>query len=227
MSSTNRTRTARRSVRRRTALVGVIAAGSLLLAACGNDDSGMDGMDHGSDSTAAASKEPGKDTDASADFNDADVTFAQGMIPHHQQAIEMSELAETRASDPEIKKLAGQIKKAQDPEIKTLQGWLKSWGKPTEAGSGMDHSEHGGMDGMDGMDGMMSEQDMKDLEAAKGTKFDRAFAEMMIEHHNGAIKMAEDEKKNGKSADAKKMADAIIKGQSAEVDQFEKILDRI
>ena len=213
MSSRNRT------TRRRIALVGVVAAGSLLLAACGNDD--MDGMDHGADSTAAESEEPGKDADASADFNDADVTFAQGMIPHHQQAIEMSELAETRASDAEIKKLSGQIKKAQDPEIKTLQGWLKSWGKPTEAESGMDHSEHGGMSGM------MSEQDMKDLEAAKGAKFDRAFAEMMIEHHNGAIKMAEDEKKNGKSADAKKMADAIIKGQSAEVDQFEKILDRI
>ncbi|MDQ8706534.1 DUF305 domain-containing protein [Streptomyces sp. LHD-70] len=216
MSSINRIRTARRRI----ALVGVVAAGSLLLAACGNGD-GMDGMDHGSDSTAAASKEPGKDTNASADFNDADVTFAQGMIPHHQQAIEMSELAETRASDPEVKKLAGQIKKAQDPEIKTLQGWLKSWGQPTEMDSGMDHSEHGGMSGM------MSEQDMKDLEAAKGAKFDRAFAEMMIEHHNGAIEMAEDEKKNGKSADAKKMADAIIKGQSAEVDQFEKILDRI
>ncbi|MDI3387952.1 DUF305 domain-containing protein [Streptomyces sp. B-S-A8] len=220
MSSINRT------LRRRIALAGVVAAGSLLLAACGNDD-GMDGMDHGSDSTAAASEEPGKDAGASADFNDADVAFAQGMIPHHQQAIEMSELAETRASDAEIKKLAGQIKKAQGPEIKTLQGWLKSWGKPTEADSGMDHSEHGGMGGMGGMDGMMSEQDMKDLAAAKGAKFDRAFAEMMIEHHNGAITMAEDEKKNGRSADAKKMADAIIKGQSAEVDQFEKILDRI
>ncbi|NBE50129.1 DUF305 domain-containing protein [Streptomyces boluensis] len=223
MSSNHRT--ARRSPRRRIALVGVVAAGSLLLAACGNGDDaeGMDGMDHGS--TAAASekpgKEPGKDADASADFNDADVTFAQGMIPHHQQAIEMSELAGTRASDAEIKKLAEQIEKAQDPEIKTLQGWLKSWGKPTEMDSGMDHSEHGGMGGM------MSEQDMKDLAAAKGTKFDRAFAKMMIEHHNGAIKMAEDERKNGKSADAKKMADAIIKGQSAEVAQFEKILDRI
>ncbi|TGB09544.1 DUF305 domain-containing protein [Streptomyces sp. MZ04] len=215
MSSVNRT------VRRRIALAGVVAAGSLLLAACGNGDDAMGGMDHGSDSTAAASKEPGKDADTSADFNDADVTFAQGMIPHHQQAIEMSELAETRASDAEIKKLAGQIKKAQGPEIKTLQGWLKSWDKPTGMESGMDHSEHGGMGGM------MSEQDMKDLEAAKGAKFDRAFAEMMIEHHNGAIEMAEDEKKNGKSADAKKMAEAIIKGQSTEVARFEKILDRI
>ncbi|MFZ3566709.1 DUF305 domain-containing protein [Streptomyces sp. BH097] len=216
MSSINRT------ARRRIALVGVVAAGSLLLAACGNgDDNDMGGMDHGSDSSATASKESGKDTAASADFNDTDVTFAQSMIPHHEQAVEMSKLAGTRASDPEIKKLAGQIEKAQDPEIKTLQGWLKSWGKPAGMESGMDHSEHGGMSGM------MSEQDMKDLESAKGAKFDRAFAEMMIEHHNGAIKMAEDEKKNGKSADAKKMADAIVEGQSAEVDQFEKILDRI
>ncbi|MDI3404163.1 DUF305 domain-containing protein [Streptomyces cavernicola] len=215
--------TPRGSARRRIALVGGVAAGSLLLAACGNgDDNAMDGMDHGSDSTAAASEEPGKDAGASADFNDADVAFAQGMIPHHEQAIEMSQLAGTRASDPEIKKLAGQIEKAQGPEIKTLQSWLKSWGKPTEMESmpGMDHD-------MGDMDGMMSEQDMKDLEAAKGAKFDRAFAEMMIEHHNGAIEMAEDEKKNGKNADAKKLADAIVKSQSAEVDQFEKILDRI
>jgi uncharacterized protein (DUF305 family) len=216
-------RAVRRPLRRRLAAVGVVAAGSLLLAACGNDDD-MSGMDHGTQSSAPAHG-TGKEA-SDADFNDADVTFAQGMIPHHQQAIVMSELAEGRASDAEIKKLAGQIEKAQGPEIKTLQGWLKSWGKPTatESMPGMDHSKHGDMDGMAGM---MSEQDMKDLAAAKGTAFDRSFAEMMVEHHKGAITMAEDELKNGKNADAKKLAGAIIKGQSAEVAQFEKILDRL
>ncbi|MGW0732002.1 DUF305 domain-containing protein [Streptomyces sp. NPDC002851] len=221
MSSSNRT--IRRPLRRRLAAVGVVASASLLLAACGNDDD-MSGTDQGAKSSATA-KEPGGNASA-ADFNDADVTFAQGMIPHHQQALDMAKPAEDRASDAEIKKLARQIEKAQDPEIKTLKGWLKSWGKPAESESmpGMDHSEHGGSGGMDGM---MSEQDMKDLKAAKGADFDRAFAEMMIEHHKGAITMAKDELKNGKSADAKKMANAIIKGQSAEVAQFEKILDRL
>lgn len=74
---------------------------------------------------------------------------------------------------------------------------------------------------------MMSEQDMKDLMAAKGTDFDRKFAEMMIEHHNGAIDMAKDEQKNGRNAAAKKLTDDVVKNQSAEVKQMQGILDRL
>jgi uncharacterized protein (DUF305 family) len=213
------TRALRRKPARRIAAVGVVAAGALLLSACGDNGDDMSGMDHGSMSSATATAEAGKSA-AAADFNDADVTFAQTMIPHHEQALEMAKLADGRASDPEIKELASQIEKAQDPEIKTLKGWLESWGKPTEMESmpGMDHS---------GMDGMMSDEDMEALKAAKGTDFDKMFAEMMIEHHNGAIAMAKDEQKNGQNADAKKMADAIIEGQSAEVKQLQSILDRL
>jgi uncharacterized protein (DUF305 family) len=210
-------RTSRRALRRRLAVAGVVASGALLLAACGDDS--MPGMNHGSSSSAPA--ESGDSTGAGA-FNDADVTFAQGMIPHHQQALEMSELADGRASDPEIKKLVQQIEDAQDPEIKTMQGWLKAWGKPESAG--MDHGAgHGGGD----MPGMMSDDDMKKLEAAKDTDFDREFARLMIEHHNGAIEMARTEQKDGRNAGAKKLATAVIKGQSAEVAQFNKILDRL
>jgi uncharacterized protein (DUF305 family) len=91
---------------------------------------------------------------------------------------------------------------------------------------GMDHGA-GGMDHGSGMSGMMSDEDMKKLEAAKGTEFDRMFAEMMIEHHKGAIIMAEDEQKNGRNATAKKLAADVVKTQSAEVEKFEKILDRL
>ncbi|WP_328874359.1 DUF305 domain-containing protein [Streptomyces sp. NBC_00287] len=181
---------------------GLVVAGALLLAACGD-----------------SAEESGE----AREFNDADVTFAQMMIPHHEQALEMAKLADGRASDAEVKELAGQIEQAQDPEIRTMKGWLKSWKQPTTADSmpGMDHgSGHGG-------DGMMSGTDMEELTALKGTEFDKAFAEMMIEHHNGAIDMAEDEQKNGKYADAKKMADAIVKGQSAEVEQLQGALDRL
>lgn len=118
---------------------GLVVAGTLTLAACGgdNDDSmnGMSGM--GSSSPAA----PSSSMDAASDFNDADVTFATDMIPHHRQAVEMAKLAETRAKSPEVKNLAVQILNAQDPEIQTMSGWLTAWGKPVpDDMSGMDMS---------------------------------------------------------------------------------------
>lgn len=193
--------------RRRVAVAGAVATGALLLAACGSDNSSS----------------PSASTGSGA-FNDADVTFSQSMIVHHQQALEMSELADDRASDQETRTLAGQIEKAQDPEIKTMRSWLKSWNRPESPG--MDHG--GGMDHGDAnMPGMMSEQDMKDLMAAKGTDFDRKFAQMMIDHHNGAVDMAKDEQKNGRNADAKKLADDVVKNQSTEVKQLQTILDRL
>ncbi|MEU1925084.1 DUF305 domain-containing protein [Streptomyces albogriseolus] len=210
-----------RRLRRRLTMVGAITAGGLLLAACGGDD--MEGMDHGSGSSASAtSSQTAGDNPAPGAFNDADVTFAQMMIPHHEQALEMAKLADGRASDAEIKTLAADIEKAQDPEIQTMKSWLKAWGKPESAEEGMPGMDHGS-----GMSGMMSDEDMQKLETAKGTEFDRMFAEMMIEHHKGAITMAEDEQKNGRNATAKKLAADVVKTQSAEVEKFEKILDRL
>ncbi|MDQ0939301.1 DUF305 domain-containing protein [Streptomyces sp. V1I1] len=200
-------------LRRRVAVLGVIAAGSLLLAACGSDDS--------SDSSASTPETAA--SSAAGAFNDGDVTFAQAMIVHHQQALEMSQQADGRASDQEIKTLAGQIEKAQDPEIKTMQSWLKSWGKPQSPDMDHGNAGHGG----DDMAGMMSDQDMDALTAAKGTDFDRKFAQMMIDHHNGAIDMAKDEQKNGRNTAAKKLADNVIKNQSAEVKQMQSTLDRL
>ncbi|MDN0199952.1 DUF305 domain-containing protein [Streptomyces sp. S.PNR 29] len=217
-----------RRLRRRLAVVGVTMTGGLLLAACGGND--MEGMDHGSGSSASATptQEAG-DTPAPGAFNDADVTFAQMMIPHHEQALEMAKLAGGRASDAEIKTLAADIEKAQDPEIRTMKSWLKAWGKPESAEEsmpGMDHGS-GGMDHGSGMSGMMSDEDMNQLQAAEGAEFDRMFAEMMIEHHKGAITMAEDEQKNGRNATARKLAANVVKTQSAEVEKFEKILARL
>lgn len=210
------------AVRRIAAATGLVAAGALFLTACGGD--GMSGMDHGGDSgSSSASAEAG----AGDGFNDADVAFAQQMIPHHEQALEMAKLADGRASDARIKDLAGKIEQAQDPEIRTMKGWLETWKQPTAAasGSGMGHGGHGSAH--DGGDGMMSAADMERLEDLKGTAFDEAFAEMMIEHHNGAITMARDEQKNGENADARKMAGDIVEGQSAEVEQLRDILDRL
>ncbi|CAL9657567.1 hypothetical protein SUDANB105_06866 [Streptomyces sp. enrichment culture] len=216
-----------RRLRRRLTVVGAVMAGGLALAACGGND--MEGMDHGSGGSASAtSSQTAGDNPAPGAFNDADVTFAQAMIPHHEQALAMSKLANGRASDAEIKTLATDIEKAQDPEIRTMKSWLDAWGKPESAEESMPGMDHGagGMDHSQ-MSGMMSDEDMKKLEAAKGTEFDRMFAEMMIEHHKGAITMAEDEQKNGRDATAKKLAADVVEAQSAEVEKFEKILDRL
>ncbi|MEV4991885.1 DUF305 domain-containing protein [Streptomyces niveus] len=204
--------------RRRLAVAGAITASALLLTACGGEEHSGD---HGGDKPAAGA------------FNDADVAFAQGMIPHHEQAVEMSALADGRASGAEIKTLAAEIEKAQDPEITTMRSWLKAWGEPESAdGSepGMDHGSggsHSAEDGSGGADGMMSDRDLAELTAAKGVDFDRKFAELMIKHHDGAIAMARDQRKNGESGKVKKLAADVIKAQTAEVEQLNTLLDRL
>ncbi|MFJ9713616.1 DUF305 domain-containing protein [Streptomyces sp. NPDC101234] len=208
------TRTLRRRPTRPIAALGVIAAGALILSACGSnsdDMGGMPGMDHGSSTSSATS------TSTTGTYDEADVKFAQMMIPHHEQALEMAKLADGRASDSAIKNIAAKIEKAQDPEITTLKGWLQSWAKPEAMGD---------MPGMSMGEGMMSDKDVKELKSMEGAEFDKMFAQMMIQHHNGAITMAKHEQKKGHNADAKKMAGDIVTGQSAEVKQLQSILDR-
>ncbi|MFF5970563.1 DUF305 domain-containing protein [Streptomyces sp. NPDC012769] len=199
------------------ALVGAVAAAGLLLSACGSDGS-TNGMDHGgaTPSATASSSSSSSSSSSTGAFNDADVMFAQMMIPHHEQALEMAKLADGRAEDPEIKKLVGEIERAQDPEIQKMKSWLKAWGKPESAG-------HGGH----GMAGMVSDTDMADLAAAKGQEFDRKFAELMIAHHEGAVEMAKTEQKDGSDAAAKKAADDVVRTQAAEIAQLKKILKRL
>lgn len=209
-----------RSFTRGLALAATATASALLLTACGSDSTtgheNMTGMAATSTAAAAsASSEPG------AAFNDADVMFAQMMIPHHKQAVEMADLAASRATDQGIKDLAVKIKAAQDPEIVTMTGWLTDWGKPVTPSDGM--AGHGGH----GMPGMMGENDMAKLKAAKGADFDKMFAEMMIAHHNGAIEMARTEQAQGADPEAKALAATIATAQQAEVAQMQKILDRL
>ncbi|MER7519537.1 DUF305 domain-containing protein [Streptomyces sp. NPDC126499] len=200
---------------RKLALVGAVATAGLLLSACGSDDS-TNGMDHGATASATASPSSSASAASAGTFNDADVTFAQMMIPHHEQALQMAKLADGRAEDPEIKKLVGEIEKAQDPEIQKMRSWLKAWGKPESMG-------HGGH----GMSGMVSDTDMADLAASKGKTFDRKFAELMIAHHEGAVEMARTEQKDGKDPAAKKVADDVVRTQAAEIAQLKKILERL
>ncbi len=155
---------------------------------------------------------------AGSDTNDADVAFAQDMIPHHQQAVEMARLADERAGSDAVRDLAADIEAAQDPEIETMTGWLEEWDAevPDSSMEGMDHSD---------MSGMMSTADMSGLEGSSGPEFDQMWLTMMIEHHEGAIQMAQTEQADGANDDAVELAEKIEQTQAAEVDQLEQLLD--
>jgi len=153
-----------------------------------------------------------------AEVNRADVTFAQEMIPHHQQATDMAQLAETRSQDEDVQRLAAQMESAQDPEIKTMTGWLETWGEDVP-----DHTSGAGHGDAD-MPGMMSAAEMKRLESASGADFDRMFLEMMIKHHEGAIQMARTEQANGKNTDAIALAKQIEAAQTAEIATMRQLL---
>jgi uncharacterized protein (DUF305 family) len=173
-------------------------AAAFLLAACNQGGQGQN--------SAPAAPAP----------NDADVTFAQNMIPHHQQAIDMAKLVGSHTDRPELRKLADSIETSQGQEISQLQGWLRSWGKPATPPGG--HGGHGETE----MPGMMSEADMRRLMEATGTEFDLAFVEMMAVHHQGAIDMANAELKEGSLPEAKRLAQQIIDTQQAEIDQLQR-----
>jgi uncharacterized protein (DUF305 family) len=160
-------------------------------------------------------QEPGT-APAEAAPNDADVTFTQNMIPHHQQAIEMAKLVDSHTDRPELRKLADSIVTSQTQEITQMQGWLRSWGKPETPPEG--HGGHGDTE----MPGMMSEADMRRLMEATGGEFDLAFVEMMAVHHQGAIDMANTELKDGSLPEVTRLAQQIIDTQQDEIDQLQQ-----
>ncbi|MEV7979701.1 DUF305 domain-containing protein [Streptomyces sp. NPDC086519] len=200
------------TTRTRAVLVALTATAALVLTACGSGDDSA-GTAHASHSAAAGA------TATSGVHNAQDVSFAQAMIPHHQQALEMASLAAGRASSAQVKDLAARIEKAQDPEITAMTGWLKAWGEDVPM-AGMGHSGHAGMAGM------MSDKDMTMLKQAKGTDFDTMFLTMMVQHHQGAVEMAGTEKAKGEYAPATSMAGSIVTGQNAEIKEMNKLLGK-
>jgi uncharacterized protein (DUF305 family) len=209
------------TVKRALALVSIPAALAVGLTACGDDNDSGDSKSGGSMSghSMSMSASPSTGGAQAGRHNDQDVMFAQMMIPHHRQAIEMADLAAARASSPEVKSLAADIKKAQTPEIQRLSGWLSAWGASVPS-PGMGGMHHGGTEGM------MSDDDMKKLGAAKGAAFDKAFLQMMIKHHEGAVAMAKTEQSAGQFADAKSMAAGIVSSQSAEITKMRSLLQK-
>lgn len=168
----------------------------------------------------AAVTEPTSD---SAVHNEADMMFVQGMIPHHQQAVTMSDMALETSDNTEVLALAEQIKAAQQPEIDQMRNLLDQWGAPAEGGmEGME-----GMEGMGNMQGMMSQSEMGAMMSAEGGEFDRLFLTGMITHHQGAITSSETELAEGESAEAQELAQEIIDAQEAEIAEMETLLEEI
>ncbi len=156
--------------------------------------------------------------------NQADVTFAQQMIPHHQQAIQMSDVILAKQEiDPRVVDTANQIKVAQGPENEQMQGWLTQWGQRTPH-SGSTTPSGSSMPSGPKMPGMMSDQEMTALQNSEGVEASKLFLTMMIHHHQGAITMAQTEQKSGQNAPALALAKSIITNQQQQIDTLQNIL---
>ena len=180
-------------------LILVLAVVFLL---AGNSGSPMSHSGHGSMSS--------KD-DAPGTYTDDELMFASMMIPHHSQAVTMSELALANSINPEITSLATAIRDAQAPEIAQMQSWL-------------DQSDYSGTHaGHMDMGGMLSDEELAELSTAKGSAFDRLFLEGMIAHHEGAIDLLS-MLKNSTNSEVKKLYDDILTSQSAEIEAMKALL---
>ena len=164
------------------------------------DSSGHSGM-HSSDSSKS-------------EYSGDDIMFAQMMIPHHQQAVEMSDLAIKNSKNPQVLKLAEQIKAAQAPEISQMKSWLTSAGQSLMGDHGMS------------MDGMLSDDEIEQLRQSSGKAFDKLFLAGMIAHHEGALSMVS-MIEDSENEEAKTLAQNIKVSQSAEIDLMKRYLAEI
>jgi uncharacterized protein (DUF305 family) len=180
--------------------VVLIASGGMRDSESDNDDMGMMGG-HGHNS--------------SSQMVGSDAMFLQMMIPHHEQAVVMSDLALSTSKDADVLKLAKQIKDAQAPEIIKMQGWLSDAGLSEDPGHSMGN----------GMGGMLSDSDLSALKGSTGKAFDKLFLAGMIAHHEGAIDMVM-MIENSQDSGVKRLGQDIVKSQTAEIELMKELLKR-
>ena len=180
--------------------VVLIASGGMRDSDSDNEDMGMmGGHGHNSNSQMVGS----------------DAMFLQMMIPHHEQAVVMSDLALSTSKDADVLKLAKQIRDAQAPEIIKMQGWLSDAGLSEDPGHSMGN----------GMGGMLSDSDLSALKGSTGKAFDKLFLAGMIAHHEGAIDMVM-MIENSQDSDVKRLGQDIVKSQTAEIELMKELLKR-
>jgi len=156
-----------------------------------------------------------------APYTKADVEFMQGMIAHHAQAIVMSRMAESHGANPQVLKLSNKIDQSQVPEIRIMQGWLQRNHQYVPDTSSWHHVM---------MSGMLTPEQLKELDAAKGVEFDRAYLQMMIQHHAGALRMVDDLFNSalaGQEVDVNVFANDVVTAQTVEIGIMQKLLTQL
>ncbi|WP_432863625.1 DUF305 domain-containing protein [Microbispora rosea] len=167
----------------------------------------------------------------------ADVRFAEAMIPHHRQALEMAGLAAARTGDPLVTAVAERVLDGQRPEIAVMESWLRGLGRtpPPAHDHGTNDrgmSGHGlsgyGLSGY-GLSGygMASEEELTRLRTARGRAFDTLFLTLMIRHHEGAVGMAAQELRRGRDRAMRTMAQDVVSGQQIEIARMRGIQRRL
>lgn len=209
-------------------LSAAAVAAALALAGCSSstDSDSTSGMDHSGTAMPSASATPAATSSAPANaspgakaHNAADTTFAQMMIPHHRQAVQMSDIMLKKQDVPaDVAELAAEIKAAQGPEIDTMTGWLTDWNEPIAAAEGHD---------MGSMEGMMSDADLAKLDAAQGTEAAKLFLEQMTAHHQGAVAMAKAETTDGQNGPTVALSKQIVEDQEAEINKMKALLQSL
>jgi uncharacterized protein (DUF305 family) len=197
------------SITARVAAVLAAVAAALFLSSCSSPASNGHTADEHSDEPVIIGQPAG--------YNADDVEFATNMIPHHQQAVELSAMVPDHSTNDQLVALAKQISAAQQPEINVMKVFLVQWNENPDTNSG--HSGHGNM-----MAGMVDEATMTKLTSLNGAQFDRLWLESMVSHHQGAIEMAKAEIANGDNVDAKTLAKNIVTTQEAEIGQMKQML---
>jgi len=196
------------TIRVATTCISAAVAVAAVLASCGSPPA-PGAADHSTSSTVATAGQP-------ADYNADDITFAQQMISHHGQAIDLSTLVPGRSTDPQLIKLASEISTGQDAEVRTLNVLLVQWNADPDEEKG-----HGAA--AMPVAGVVDAATMNKLASLKGTEFDTLWMQSMIGHHRGAIQMAQVEVANGANVDAIGLANNIVTTEQAQIDQMMKM----
>ncbi|QGK69021.1 DUF305 domain-containing protein [Allosaccharopolyspora coralli] len=217
---------------RRTMIIGALLAGGLALAGCAPSTEAPSSNppapgtppppseiapagpenSQGSGDEQGQGQGPGQGEGAGEGPSSTDQQFAQMMVPHHEQALELSELATSTSQNPQVRDLASRIAQAQGPEIGQMRAWLGE-----QQGQGGETPQQGGMSGM------VSPEAMDALRQASGEEFDRLWIEAMIQHHEGAVEMAQTQLEEGSDPRMRGLAEQIVGAQEAELQELRSL----
>ncbi|MFF8818248.1 DUF305 domain-containing protein [Leucobacter sp. NPDC015123] len=172
-------------------------------------------------STGSGARPPAESAAPQSQANAADEMFVTMMIPHHEQAIEMSDIVLAADDvDPAVTEIAEQVKAAQQPEIDKMLSWLSEWEVAYDPEGSASHMTHGGMDGM------LSAEDLEALGRASGDEVGRLFLEQMIAHHEGAVDMAKEALSGGSDPRVRELAEQVVADQTDEITAMQQLLAR-